>query len=290
MQNRLRALEEKLQKSSVVAENRNESPSPLQQRIAEIESGHSPSPNTTDDFAEDVQSGLAIVSAKANNKPDVPISAGHKPPNTLFSATQLARQGDIAAETAFFNITPSENSQDQGFASPMQHDQTTILKPVLHEATEQGHSVIVEMLLEKGACISARDSSGATSLHLAAQRGNVAISKILLRWHANPNLLDYCGNSPMHYAIEESHCLVLDALLEGGADTNIQNLDGRTVLHLVASNGNKSAVAKLVQQNESLIAVKDFFGSTALSVAVTKGDAGIVRILLDHGADPNSTI
>ncbi|UKZ72385.1 hypothetical protein TrVFT333_000014 [Trichoderma virens FT-333] len=247
MQNRLRALEEKLQKSSVVAENRNESPSPLQQRIAEIESGHSPSPNTTDDFAEDVQSGLAIVSAKANNKPD-------------------------------------------GFASPMQHDQTTILKPVLHEATEQGHSVIVEMLLEKGACISARDSSGATSLHLAAQRGNVAISKILLRWHANPNLLDYCGNSPMHYAIEESHCLVLDALLEGGADTNIQNLDGRTVLHLVASNGNKSAVAKLVQQNESLIAVKDFFGSTALSVAVTKGDAGIVRILLDHGADPNSTI
>ncbi|KAK8913211.1 Ankyrin-3 [Metarhizium anisopliae] len=146
------------------------------------------------------------------------------------------------------------------------------------------------MLLKKGARISAQDDMGMTGLHLAARQGHDAIAKMLLEWHADPNLVDLSGQSPLHCAVDENHAQLVDVLLAGGADVNLRNAQGQTALHLAADGGNSEILARLLQQDLSCIATRDHFGSTAMCLAIAKGHAASVSVLLDHGEDPNSVM
>jgi ankyrin repeat protein len=48
-------------------------------------------------------------------------------------------------------------------------------------AAEEGHEAVVKLLLEKGAELEAKDSSGWTALIWAAEKGHEAVVKLLLK-------------------------------------------------------------------------------------------------------------
>ena len=61
-------------------------------------------------------------------------------------------------------------------------------------AAEKGHEGIVKLLLDRGACLGPRDSRGRTALAIAAIVGSKAIVELLLRYPAYP---DYPGGIPL---------------------------------------------------------------------------------------------
>lgn len=117
---------------------------------------------------------------------------------------------------------------------------------------------LVQLLIDKGASVNAKDSSGETPLHVAAtlvnamprvdaagkpeyNEGYVEIVKALLDAGANPNVQDRHGNTPMHSATtkmpystpegEMHHGAsgeVISLLMEKGGDLNIANKHGTT--------------------------------------------------------------
>ncbi|KAL1717152.1 ankyrin repeat protein, partial [Schizophyllum commune] len=72
----------------------------------------------------------------------------------------------------------------------------------LHLAAEHGNledgNYAMELLLENGVDVDARDLNGETCLHYAAKSAAIALIFQLLRLGANANVVDKKGRNPMH--------------------------------------------------------------------------------------------
>jgi len=73
---------------------------------------------------------------------------------------------------------------------------------ILMEASELGATAAVQMLVERGADVSAIDAFGASALHRAALSGYAEIVKILVDAGAPVNLKSGEGHTPLRWAIE----------------------------------------------------------------------------------------
>lgn len=75
----------------------------------------------------------------------------------------------------------------------------------LHVAASEGHTGMVEILLEYGANLDARTKNFRTPLHIACIRGNFAVIQALLMANADPDAKDIDGNTPAHFCAEYGH-------------------------------------------------------------------------------------
>lgn len=102
----------------------------------------------------------------------------------------------------------------------------------LHLATSEGHSAVVQLLIESKANVNALSRSLRTPLHLACERGFIEIMEMLLANQAEVNVQDSSGNTPLHYlalgGLEEG----LKILLEWGANASVRNMYGETAIEL----------------------------------------------------------
>ena len=129
-------------------------------------------------------------------------------------------------------------------------------------AIAQGSMAIVKMLLGAGAKCTIDPTSGQTPIHLAISRGQLEIMEILLH-HSNLSVGDSTGATPLHLAAEYGHDTMVDLLLPK--------------LPKHSNNHMKSFPVA--------INAEDKHGRTALIKAAMKGYSGIVRTLINNGAD-----
>ncbi|KPK36438.1 MAG: hypothetical protein AMJ65_16175 [Phycisphaerae bacterium SG8_4] len=102
----------------------------------------------------------------------------------------------------------------------------------LHLAAESADGDIIELLLDKGARIDARDEeSGSTALHRAAQSGNKNAAELLIAKGADINAKDKQGHTPLYIAVNHGY-KVAELLINKGADSGIRTESGRTLLEL----------------------------------------------------------
>ena len=180
----------------------------------------------------------------------------------------------------------------------------------LHLAAREGHTSIVELLLQNGVDVNAATASGRTALHYAAQRGRVEVARLLLDRGANvkaetaaePDEDDFGSCQPLHLAAYHGHAAVVELLLQRGADANAEafaawywDSAGLTPLHFaVATLGGWSAeeqslvVARVLLDAGALIDAADSNGWQALHFAAYDGSLELVQYLLDRGADVNA--
>ena len=76
---------------------------------------------------------------------------------------------------------------------------------LLHNAVGHDEAQMTAFLIERGAKVNARTTSGLTPLHMAAQNGNVPIITLLLDHRARVNPIDGKGWTPLDRAVKWKH-------------------------------------------------------------------------------------
>lgn len=159
--------------------------------------------------------------------------------------------------------------------------------PLLYFAAGNGHSAILEYLLDIGADIDARCDYG-SALHVATQNEFEEIVKILLNRGADANLQNNWKQTPLHNTTQNRHGVITELLLDAGADPNARDQKGRTPLHRCKS----LAVAKVLISRGADVNAVDDSGYTPLHWAATPREIvnrPTIEYFLKQGADVSLT-
>ena len=188
----------------------------------------------------------------------------------------------------------------------------------LGRCARQGYIAAAKLLIGAGADINKPNEKGQTPLSAAAAEGREEIMEILLNCPGiDIQSVDKTDNhTALHRACEADRTKCVKLLLahtKPAPRTDITDMDGNTALHLAAAKGNKIPAKMLLRhqqqrkqqiqstgeghedrgvdaQKEDIINMKNKTGNTALALAATEGNSdrneAVVRLLLEHGADP----
>jgi ankyrin repeat protein len=175
-------------------------------------------------------------------------------------------------------------------------------KTPLTYATREGHLDVARLLLERGANIELADGNGVTPLINAIVNASIIrvnrtgtsdhlkIARLLLDAGANVNAADWYGETPLWAAVDirnlelgrdgndrgmrDEAFALIERLLEAGADPNARTREypheRRFILVVVGS-----------------VSWVDLTGQTAFLRAAAAGDIDVMKLLLEHGADPS---
>lgn len=193
---------------------------------------------------------------------------------------------------------------------------------LVHVAVNQGQRQYLSMLKRYGASLDAVDSEGWRPIHYAILvRDNESLQELLANG-ADPDLLSEGGDDPspaLRIAFENRLFSMAGLLLRFGADPGDEiyeairrgGVDGRHAVELLLEAGASPAPSRSPQRDSSFnLAVRQgeweiakllldagapvngvgLSGQSPLHVAVARGDALMVGLLLDKGADPEAPL
>src|SRR5215475_8893044 len=156
-------------------------------------------------------------------------------------------------------------------------------------ASARRHPQMMQLLISKGADVNARSIDRDYQRHVTAE--------------GRPKSLDSGGLTPLLYAARENCLACVEVLLRNGVDIDLPDPDGVSPLLLAIMNVNWDLAKQLILAGAD-VNQWDIFGEAPLFTAIglrnqlngghgsidplneTKGIT-IVRMLLDHGANPN---
>lgn len=143
------------------------------------------------------------------------------------------------------------------------------------------------LIAEKPERVRQVDAVGNTPLHIAVAASNLDMTRLLIECGAPVDARNGDGRTPgvvalfgLHrYWRDEAKPEILNALLRNGA---------QYTLLIAATVGDEARVREFVEADPSSANGADPCRRRPLSGAVSGGHAAVVRLLLEHGADPNA--
>ncbi|XP_028813694.1 ankyrin repeat domain-containing protein 26 isoform X3 [Denticeps clupeoides] len=160
-------------------------------------------------------------------------------------------------------------------------------RSALMKAVQCQQDRCIAVLLEHEADPNLVDINGNTALHLAARIPSPSIAVLLLEHEANINAQNKDGSTPLSLAVEENHPEMAELLLKECADVNMKNLEKRSPLMIAACNGQISMVRLLLDYNAD-ISVKDDKGWSSDDYAVMNGHHACSHLIIEHGTKRRS--
>ncbi|MEE9617517.1 MAG: ankyrin repeat domain-containing protein [Anaerolineae bacterium] len=180
------------------------------------------------------------------------------------------------------------------------------------------HSAVVRTLVEQGAEVRVRSKAGFTPLMFAGQQGDIDSARVLLAAGADVNEGTPEHGNVLTVASGSGHEVLSIFLLDQGANPNSPESNGVTALHhalqqglatlaglkydevyrVLPSNMPELVKALLSHGADPNAQITNFYplgpdaatqgraGETPFFLAALCGDAGIMRVLLNNGADP----
>jgi ankyrin repeat protein len=152
--------------------------------------------------------------------------------------------------------------------------------------------LVEHLMLKYPERASARGGFRGTALHSASYAGHLQIVLSLLQHGVGVDHRGHRNKTPLQFAAEAGHCDVVQCLLDHGSDVNSEEDDNSTPLIWAAYHGHTD-VARMLLDNNACVNAKDVAGWTPLRSAVSAGFSRedrtqLVRLLLEHGANPNA--
>jgi ankyrin repeat protein len=156
-------------------------------------------------------------------------------------------------------------------------------------AARDGRLEIVRMLLAAGADLKKDDVNKISPFAIAITNDQMEVAQFLLERGADINERDNWGRTPLWEAVEmrnlemdrggrhavnrEAVLPLIQALVAHGADVNARTAEVPPLRRFLLGLGDLSWV--------------DFTGQTPFLRAALSGDVAVMKLLLEHGADPN---
>ncbi len=173
----------------------------------------------------------------------------------------------------------------------------------LHFAAASNARAAAELLLSRGADVTAKDKDGRIPLHTAASHDARATAELLLSNGADVAAKNQVGNTPLHLAAQENARTTAELLLSHGADVHAKTNAGSTPLRL-AEQENARATAELLRRHGGGVdarfrevfgrnaspSAKNADGLTDLHYAAAANMTRLARFLLDSGANVHTRI
>lgn len=186
-------------------------------------------------------------------------------------------------------------------------------KAIIHAAAEKGDLATINRILDADPSqVHSFDARGQQPLHSAAFKGKVDVIELLLERGADINALDKHSTTPLSYAVDSDKLKAVEYLVSRGADVNLgaerrkpllwAAVTRRKMFDLLLAHGafydfesavlkkDKRRVKELLVADPELIRRldKEIQAKLLNDANVEKGEH-IMRLLLEHGLDPNIT-
>lgn len=172
-------------------------------------------------------------------------------------------------------------------------DDTEFSSDVYFGLIKQGDidKVIEYMRKYKEDVIDAVDSKKKTGLHIAAENGHTTVVDVMINSEFSLSARDKLLRIPLHWAAIGDHDGCVDLLLKAGSDQFQKDSIGRTPFHYAATGGKSTLLILMAAQDPEIVHVTDDHGRTALHYAIFNQNAkqvSIVRTLLELKSDINA--
>lgn len=153
----------------------------------------------------------------------------------------------------------------------------------IHLAATNGNAAIIRRLLDAGVDVNAANPGGETALMTATRTGKLDAMTVLLDRGANVNAHDAGhAQTALMWAVIEKHADAAKLLLDRGANINMSTIVTNTPGEYVPAKPAAASGTGIIRQR-ALPTPNG--GMTALLFAVRDGNAEMVRLLLDRGAN-----
>jgi ankyrin repeat protein len=204
--------------------------------------------------------------------------------NVNLRAQQLTPMGSLYTMTRWLPGAFNEGLDLNRDTWSMMFKDVGVQETPLHQSATFGHLAVMELLLERGADISAGTTKGFTPLHSASYTGHLQCVELLVERGANVNWVTTEQWLPLHYAAMRGKTAVVEFFLDLGVPIDSLNIKAKTALHLAAYAGHAELVQILVERGAN-VELKSYKGETPLHLATRHTKPQIVELLLSLGAD-----
>ena len=165
---------------------------------------------------------------------------------------------------------------------------------LLSECVHANHVACTEVLLQhwKSVCKNeefvpqvSKHHVGEADIPCPAMWSDPAVCRVFIDAGADIETKDEKGRSPLHRASDSGALDNVKMLVEAGAGVNVTDNEGAACLTFAAIFGHTETVRYLVGLPEVDVNHRDGNNYTALHYASGEGDADVVQVLIDAGAD-----
>jgi ankyrin repeat protein len=164
----------------------------------------------------------------------------------------------------------------------------------LHFAARDGRAKEAELLLAAGADVELAEANGIRPLLMALLNNQLAVARLLLMHGADVDADDFWGRTPLFAAVEYRNLDMnnrdMDSPTTNGVDREpLLAMIRELLAHGAEVNARTREVPPSRRWLYSLgdVSWVDFTGQTPFLRAALSGDVAVMRLLLEHGADPN---
>ncbi len=195
---------------------------------------------------------------------------------------KIARMG-FALAVLSFGALPALGQDCKGWMDKNWHVSQEFWKNITSEQ--------VQICLDNGADVNARDEDGNTPLVVAAlDNVNPEVIMVLLKAGADVNARTSRGYTALHGALVRNiNFKVIMALLDAGANANARLESGETPFSVAVWSGANLEIITALLDAGADVKMRDQYGETPLHESVSSNsNYEIVSALLDAGADVNA--
>jgi ankyrin repeat protein len=165
---------------------------------------------------------------------------------------------------------------------------------LLHHAAQSASKDIVRVLIERGANVDLLSSMQDTPLNFACKGGHVDIAVMLMDAGADPHIPNVDGCSPVMTCVQKGRLKILEVMLDRGvrlSDVPPWN-NGDTLTHMAARYGQYGMLQFLKRVGVDVVSERTSATGRCrpIDLAVENNHAHVVRLFLELGISPNSTL